>query len=138
MKMYVSEIMTTGIVAEEPQSTAEHAAEMMSEHNIGALPVTQSREIVGIVTDRDIVLRCLAKGLDPKKTTVGDIMSRCAVCISPHHTIDDVVHIMSREQIRRLPVADNGNLVGMISMADIARIRHGLEAAVAISEISRP
>ena len=67
-----------------------------------------------------------------------EIMSKSAVCVTPVHTVDDVVRIMSREQIRRLPVVDNGKLTGMVSMADIARIRQGLEAADAICEISKP
>ena len=136
--MYVSEIMTNSFISISPENTASKAAELMSEQNIGVLPIVEGKEIVGVVTDRDIVLRCVAKGLDPQRVKAREIMSRSAVCVSPVHTIDDVVRIMSKQQIRRLPVVDNGVPVGMVSMADVARVRHGLEAAEAICEVSKP
>lgn len=136
--MYVSEVMTTRVSSLSPEDTAAKAADIMSCENIGAVPVVEQGEIQGILTDRDIVLRCVAQGKDPKTIKAREIMSKSAVCVTPVHTVDDVVRIMSREQIRRLPVVDNGKLTGMVSMADIARIRQGLEAADAICEISKP
>lgn len=110
----------------------------MSEHNIGSIPVVDNGQIKGMLTDRDIVLRCVAEGKDPTHVKVGDIMTTGTVYITPHQSVDDAVRMMSYEQIRRLPVVEDGKLAGIISLADLARMRDHTEVAQAICEISKP
>jgi len=136
--MQVREIMTTRIVSVEPASTVKDAASLMNRHNIGAVPVMDSDTVRGILTDRDIVLRCVAENKDPGNLKVSDICSHGAVSVKPDETIVNAMHLMASEQVRRLPVVENGKLVGMLSFADIAREKSGMELAEAISEISLP
>jgi CBS domain-containing protein len=136
--MQVREIMTTRIVSVEPSSTVKDAALLMNRHNIGAVPVIDGGSIRGMLTDRDIVLRCVAENRDAGNVKVSDICSQGAVSVRPEETVKDAMHIMASEQVRRLPVVENGKLIGMLSFADIAREKSGMELAEAISEISMP
>jgi CBS domain-containing protein len=136
--MQVREIMTTRIVSVEPNSTVKDAALLMNRHNIGAVPVTDGASVRGMLTDRDIVLRCVAENRDATNLKVSDICSQGAVSVKPDESVKDAMHLMASEQVRRLPVIDNGKLVGMLSFADIAREKSGMELAEAISEISMP
>jgi CBS domain-containing protein len=97
-----------------------------------------SDTVRGILTDRDIVLRCVAENKDPGNLKVSDICSHGAVSVKPDETIVNAMHLMASEQVRRLPVVENGKLVGMLSFADIAREKSGMELAEAIAEISLP
>jgi CBS domain-containing protein len=110
----------------------------MNRHNIGAVPVIDGGSIRGMLTDRDIVLRCVAENRDAGNVKVSDICSQGAVSVRPEETVKDAMHIMASEQVRRLPVVENGKLIGMLSFADIAREKSGMELAEAISEISMP
>lgn len=136
--MQVKDLMSTDLVTVTPQDTVASAAKLMSQYNIGALPVVTDQNLCGILTDRDIVTRCLAQGDTATACKVGDIMSASAACVMPRQALDDAIHLMSKEQVRRLPVLDNGKLAGMISLADIARSRATSETAEALSEISMP
>jgi CBS domain-containing protein len=137
-KMQVREIMTTRIVSVEPTSTVKDAALLMNRHNIGSVPVVDGTSVRGMLTDRDIVLRCVAENRDATTLKVSDICSQGAVSISPEQNLSDAMNLMSTEQVRRLPVVDNGRLVGMLSVADVAREKSGMELAEAISDISMP
>ena len=96
-------------------------ARMMAKDDIGAVPIGEDDRLVGMLTDRDIALRVVAKGLDPEQTTAGDVMSKGAVWCRTSSTIEDAIHVMDQKQIRRLPVIDdNKRLVGMLSLGDIA------------------
>lgn len=130
--------MTTRIVSIEPASSVKDAAELMTRHNIGAVPVVENGMVRGMLTDRDIVLRCVAANKNPGSVKVSDICSQGAVSVRPEEEVADAVHLMSAEQVRRLPVVENGKVVGMLSFADIAREKSGMEVAEAISEISMP
>ncbi len=136
--MQVRDIMTTRIVSVEPSSTVKDAAALMTRHNIGVVPVVESGSVRGMLTDRDIVLRCVAENKNPGNLKVADICSQGAVSVRPDEDVADAVHLMSAEQVRRLPVVENGRVVGMLSFADIAREKTGMEVAEAISEISMP
>jgi CBS domain-containing protein len=138
IKMQVREIMTTRIVSIEPTSTIKDAAALMNRHNIGSVPVVEGTSVRGMITDRDIVLRCVAENRDATTLKVSDVCSQGAVSISPDQNVSDAINLMSTEQVRRLPVVDNGRLVGMLSVADIARENSGMELAEAISDISMP
>lgn len=136
--MQVSEIMTTRVVSVEPTSTVRDAAALMSRNNIGAVPVVDSGAVRGMLTDRDIVLRCVSEDRDANQLKVSDICSHGTVSVRPQDPVSSAMHLMSAEQIRRLPVVDNGKLVGMLSFADVAREKAGMEVAQSISEISMP
>ena len=114
------------------------AARLISRHNVGALPVCGSdRRLRGVVTDRDIVLRCVAAEEDPAQTMVRDIMTRSCATVSPGDDCREATRLMALHQVRRLPVVEEGRLVGMISLSDLARSgRYDIEAAQALCEIS--
>ena len=104
--------------------------------NLGALPVTdRGGKLVGMLTDCDIVLRCVALGGDARTMTAGDVMTRGVVTATPDVKVDDAAKRMGRGQVRRLPVVENGKLVGMLSLADMAR-KCDMEAAAALADIS--
>ena len=98
---------------------------------------TPDRRLRGMVTDRDIVLRCVAAEADPAQTPVRDIMTRGCATVSPGDDCREATRLMALHQVRRLPVVEGGKLVGMISLSDLARSgRFDMEAAQALSEIS--
>lgn len=136
--MKVKDIMSGRIVSIAPEESAAVAARMLSRHNIGALPVCgKEGRLRGLVTDRDIVLRCVAADEDPTGVKVSEIMTRRVLSVGSEDTVKTAADLMAREQVRRLPVEENGKLVGMLSLADLARLPdHSTEAAEALSEIS--
>ena len=117
--MEVKELMNPSVVTIEPTASAALAARLISRHNVGALPVCGAdRRLRGMVTDRDIVLRCVA-------------------AVSPRDDCREATRLMSVQQVRRLPVVEDGRLVGIVSLADLARSqRFDMEAAQALGEIS--
>ncbi|MGI5971899.1 MAG: CBS domain-containing protein [Oscillospiraceae bacterium] len=136
--MQVSELMSPNVVTVAQESTAAVAARLLSRNNIGSLPVcSKDGKLRGIVTDRDIVLRCVAAENDPDITPVREIMSRGVISVSPEDDVREAARIMASEQVRRLPVVRDGKVVGMISLADMARTNlFDMEASKALSEIS--
>jgi len=138
--MKVEEIMTTNIAALSPENTIMDAAKAMQTHNIGCIPVCQpGGKVAGIITDRDIVVRCLANDGDPKTTLVKDIMTKNVITAQPDMDAETALETMATNKIRRLPVVQNETLVGMIAIGDFAtrHIFHS-EAGQALSEISEP
>ena len=136
--MLVKDLMNPSPVTVEPTSSAALAAKLISRHNVGALPVCASdRRLRGVVTDRDIVLRCVAPEEDPAQTPVREIMTRYPATLSPGDDCADAAALMAEKQVRRLPVVDNGRLVGLLSLGDLARSRrYDMEAARALCEIT--
>jgi len=137
--MKVSEIMTKDVISLSADDTAEHAARLMEEHNIGSIPVNTNEKVIGIVTDRDIILRCIAKGVDIKSQKVRDIMTSNPVVGEENINVDDAARIMCERQIRRLPITSNNQLVGIVTLGDLALEPNCREeATLALSEISIP
>lgn len=136
--MQVKDLMNPSVVTIEPTSSASLAARLISRHNVGALPVCGSDgRLRGVVTDRDIVLRCIAAEEDPAQTMVRDIMTRNCATVSPGDDCREASRVMSTQQVRRLPVVDQGKVVGIVALADLARSgRYDMEAAQALTEIS--
>lgn len=118
--MKVRDIMTNEVATATLDSTVEDIAGMMKEEDTGAIPVVDDGELAGIVTDRDIVIRCIAEGKDPAETTVEDILTEELHTIEPDADVDEAARLMSDRQIRRLPVVEEGELIGVISLGDIA------------------
>lgn len=134
--MKVSDIMSDRVVTIDEREPVIAAARLLKRMNLGALPVTdRGGKLVGMLTDRDIVLRCVALGGDARTMTAGDVMTRGVVTATPDAKVDDAARRMGRGQVRRLPVVENGKLVGMLSLADMAR-KCDMEAAAALADIS--
>lgn len=141
-EMKVKDIMTKNVVTVKPDASVCEAAGLMQKYNIGAVPVCDHNgvvRIVGIVTDRDIVVRNVAAGSDPKSTPVSSIMTTNVITVSPETDVEEVGAIMSGKQIRRVPVVDNDSLVGIVALGDLAvDTRVDSKASAALTEISRP
>ncbi|HBL84004.1 MAG: CBS domain-containing protein [Clostridiales bacterium GWF2_38_85] len=135
--MQIQDKMTKNVVSIEPQETIGKAAQLMREYNIGSLPVCEGQNVVGIITDRDIALRCVAEGKN--NVSVKDVMTSEPITIESEKNIHEAANLMSSRQIRRLPVVENNNLVGMISLGDIA-VEPNLtnKAGAALKDISTP
>ncbi|MCZ0985909.1 CBS domain-containing protein [Streptomyces diastatochromogenes] len=117
-----AEIMHSGAQWIPATETLDRAAQLMARLNVGALPVSDANErLCGIVTDRDIVVQCVAKGRDPSKVTCGDLAQGTPRWIAADATVEQVLDQMETHQIRRLPVIENKKLVGIISEADLSR-----------------
>lgn len=136
--MKVNELMNRNVISVSPDETTSLAARLLYRHNVGSLPVCSAEgKLRGIVTDRDIVLRCVAAESDPEHTPVREIMSRAPVSASPNDDVRLAADIMAAHQIRRLPVTSDGKLVGILSLGDIAKTNScNMEASRALSEIS--
>ncbi len=118
--MEVRRIMTADPVSVELDTTLEEIAALMKEQDIGAVPVVEEGELCGIVTDRDIVVRCIAAGQDPTECTAEDVMSTEIQSLGPDSSVDEVARLMGDLQIRRLPIVEKNRLVGMVSLGDLA------------------
>jgi CBS domain-containing protein len=118
--MEVRKIMTGDPVSVEPDTTLEEIATLMKEQDIGAVPVVEEGELCGIVTDRDIVVRCIAAGQDATECTAEDVMSTEIQSLGPDASVDEVARLMGDLQIRRLPIVEKNRLVGMVSLGDLA------------------
>ena len=138
--MQVRDLMNPSVVTITPQESASLAARLLSRHNLGALPVCgNDGGLRGIVTDRDIVLRCIAAEDDPAQTQVKDTMTRNCAVVSPDDDAREATRLMAARQVRRLPVLEGGKVVGMVSLGDLAKCRQfDMEAGKALSEISDP
>ena len=136
--MLISDMMSPNVVSITMEEPAALAARLLYRHNIGALPVCgEDGRLRGILTDRDIVLRCVAAENDPATTPVKEIMTRGVVSVSPGDDARVATRIMAAEQVRRLPVLSDGKVVGMVSLGDLAKTRaYDMEASKALSEIS--
>lgn len=137
--MTIKDIMTDPAVVIKSSDSVFLASQVMREHNIGSVPVVDSNDdVVGILTDRDIVIRDIARGLEPDKTKVSDIMSRNVKVVSPDAEIDEVADMMSRDQVRRIPVVENNKVVGVVALGDVALCQdYKIECAHALCEISK-
>ena len=126
--MQVNEIMTKDVATADHETSLEAIATLMKEENVGAIPVLDDDgELAGIITDRDIVVRCIAEGGDPQKVEAGELARGKPVTVGADDTIDVVLRTMKEHQVRRVPVIDGHKLVGVISQADVARnIEEGL------------
>ena len=136
--MKLREIMSGPVVRIHPEETVSVAARMLEHNNIGALPVcgTDGR-LCGMLTDRDIVIRCLAAGKQPQTTSVREVMTAKIYVGRPDMEVSLAAGLMGKEQIRRLPVMDKGKLCGMVSLGDLARKEESsIDAGDALTEIS--
>jgi CBS domain-containing protein len=137
--MSVRDIMTIKPVCCTPEAKLEAVARLMVEHDCGEIPVCDAGKLIGVVTDRDILVRTIAKGRDPLGVAVRQVMTRKVYTVRASDSVERALSIMERRQVRRLPVVDSrGKLVGIISQADIAEILPEQKAGELLFEISHP
>ena len=134
--MDVRNVMSSDVASIESRDTLQAAAAKMAEINVGSLPVLRDGRLAGIVTDRDIVVRAVARGAAPD-TAVADAMSDGVVTLSPDMSVDEAARLMSDKQIRRLYVVDEDRLVGVVSLGDLAVDAETDDAGEALREISK-
>lgn len=134
--MQLRDVMTRNPVSISKDATLQAAAAAMAEEDIGSLPVTDGARLVGIVTDRDIVIRALAKG-EAATATVASAMTRDIVTCAPTIEVHSAARTMGDKQIRRLYVVENGDLVGVVALGDLAVEAPAGDAAQALKDISQ-
>jgi CBS domain-containing protein len=130
-------------MTENPQSISAsasvvEAARLMRDEDIGSLPITDAEKLVGMITDRDITTGVVAEAADPEKTSVGDVSSRDPISVGPDEDLEEAVQLMSRHQVRRLPVVEDGKLVGIVAQADIALRENEKKTGELVEAISEP
>lgn len=135
--MKVRDLMTHSVSCVRPETSLPQVARQMRQEDVGAIPVCDDRgHVLGVVTDRDIVIRSVSSGGMPN--TANDIMSQNVVSISPGSNTHEAALLMAKHQVRRLPVVEGGRLVGILALSDIARKNIYVdEAGDALSAISR-
>lgn len=136
--MKLREIMTNTVVRINPEESVAVAARTLARYNVGALPVCGGDgRLCGVVTDRDLVIRCIAAGRQPASTPVREVMTTHVVTAGPDVDTAAAARLMGRQQIRRLPVVENGRLCGMVSLGDLAnREETAVDATDALTDIS--
>lgn len=139
MSQSLKDIMTPTVATVSPGQPVQKAAQLMSQYNVGAIPVVENGKCVGIITDRDITLRTSSQGLDPVTTKIQSVMTADVVTGTPQMDIHEAANIMAERQIRRLPVIENGQVTGIVALGDLATKNiYQNEAGQALSNISTP
>lgn len=141
--MKAQDIMAKDPRCVTPRTSVQEAARLMKTEDVGALPVIESdssRKLVGIVTDRDIAIRAVADGRDLGSVTVSDVMSKSATTAKATDSVDDVMKVMGREQVRRIPIVDDRDqLVGIVSQADVVlKAKSDSKSEHTVEKISEP
>jgi len=136
--MKVKELMTQDPATLGPNATIGEAATLMKQEDCGSIPIVDDGRLVGIVTDRDIVVRAIAAGKEPKRTRISEIMSADPITVRPDDSVDEAEQAMRERQVRRLPVVEDGRLVGIIVTAQLARNESERETGETIKDISEP
>ena len=134
----VQDVMSTRPRCVSPDTPVTEAAELMESEDVGALPVLEGDELAGMITDRDIVIRAIAKGKDPRGMPVREVSTRDVVAIRGDEDLSDALKLMASHQVRRLPVVDDSNhLVGVLAQADVAREAREKDVGETVEAISR-
>lgn len=121
MSLKVQEIMIKDVITLGTKATVSEAVNLMNEHKIGCVVIIQNGEAIGIITERDMLKRVLIETRDPNTTKVSQIMTAPLVVGNPEMDIQEAVRLMAAEKIRKLPITEDGKLVGMITLTDLAR-----------------
>jgi CBS domain-containing protein len=139
MTQIVRDIMTKDVQTVTPDTTLRDAAQVLKNRDIGSVPVVEGRKVVGVITDRDIAIRGVAEGRDPSSTKASEAMSKEVVAVRETDDLQEAERIMHDQQIRRLPVInDQGELVGYLAMAKVARTESPAQAGKVIQGVSQP
>ena len=136
------EVMRRDVPLVDEQTTVQHVAELMRDENVGFLPIVRddgSGRLVGVVTDRDLVVTVMADGLDPKATPIGHVMTPATITVAPDEDVESALGKMAELEIRRLPVVDEEHrVVGVLSLHDVAQREDAETTGEVFREVSRP
>jgi CBS domain-containing protein len=138
MAKSVRDAMTENPRSIGASASVVEAARLMREGDIGSLPITDDEELLGMITDRDIATRVVAEAADPKMTLVEDVYSRDPISVESNDDLEGALKLMARHQVRRLPVLENGRLVGIVVQADIALKESEKKTGELVEAISEP
>lgn len=120
--MDVEKIMVKNVIAVDANVKVKEAVKLMNEYEIGCLIVENKGKVAGIVTERDLLKRVIEESKDPKRVNVSEIMSQPLIVGSPHMDIEDVVRQMFKYKIKKLPIIEDGHLLGLVTLTDVARV----------------
>ena len=134
----IRDVMSSNPCAIDADKPVAHAAKMMKQEDVGLAPVVEGDRLVGTLTDRDIVVRVVAEGKDPQTVTAREVASTDLVTIDPQQDLDEALRLMASKQVRRLPVVEEGRLVGVLAQADIAREADEQQTGRLVEDISQP
>ena len=138
MAKKISELMSPNPCAIDANKPVAYAARMMKDEDVGLAPIVEGDRLVGTLTDRDIVTRVVAEGKDPQSVTVREVASTNLVTVDPKQDLDEALRLMAQHQVRRLPVVENGRLVGIVAQADIALKENETRTGELVEAISAP
>jgi CBS domain-containing protein len=138
MAKSVRDTMTTQPATVERSRPVAEAARIMRDQNVGSLPVVEEGRLIGMITDRDIVIRLVAEGRDLESTSVADAYTDQPVTVEPEQDLDDALTLMARYQVRRLPVTEGDRLIGMLAQADVALEEKEKTTGEVVQAISEP
>jgi CBS domain-containing protein len=138
MAKSVREAMTASVSSVSPSQSLADAAEVMKGEDVGSVPVVEEGRLRGIVTDRDIVTRAVAERRDPQSVRIEEIASHDLVTVEPEQDLDEALALMAHHKVRRLPVLEEGRLVGMLAQADVAIKAKEQRVGEMVEQISRP
>lgn len=138
MAKTVRDAMTPDPRTTRPTESLADAAQIMKTEDVGAVPVVDDGQLVGMLTDRDIAIRAVAEGLDGQNVNVGDVASRDPISVEAEQDLDEALRLMAQHQVRRLPVVEDGRLVDILAQADVALEAKEKQAGEVLEEISKP
>ena len=134
----IRDLMSSNPCAIEADKPVAYAAKMMKQEDVGLAPIVEGDRLVGTLTDRDIVLRVVAEGKDPQTVTAREVASTDLITIDPQQDLDEALRLMASNQVRRLPVVEEGRLVGVLAQADVAREAKEKQTGQLVEDISQP
>lgn len=132
----VRDVMTSNPTTCEPTATLVDAAKVMAGEDVGPVPIVEGGKLVGLVTDRDIIVRAVAEGRDVTSTTVRDVASKDLVTVTADEDLDRALQLMAQHQVRRIPVVEGDRVVGIVSQADVARAADDEKTGEVVQQIS--
>jgi CBS domain-containing protein len=134
----VREVMTSNPRTVDADSDVASAAKLLKEEDVGVVPVVEGDQAIGVLTDRDIVVKVVAEGKDPQTTKARDVASTNVVTVDPQQDLDEALRLMAEHQVRRLPVVEeDGKIVGIVAQADVARHTDDAKTGELVEEISK-
>ena len=135
--MKVREAMAKTVTSAKKTDKVSDIAKKMKQEDAGFIPVIEGELVIGVITDRDIVIRCIAEGHDPRNETAEHLMSKQVTTVGPNDDMEEAGRKMAQDEIRRLPVADNGRLVGVLSHGNLVQATKNKIAEMATEGVTR-
>ena len=132
----IRDVMTGNPTTCEPTATVVDAAKVMAREDVGSVPIVEGGRLVGLVTDRDIIVRTVSEGRDVKTTTVNDVASKNLVTVAPDEDLERALQLMAKHQVRRIPVVEGDRVVGIVAQADVARAADEEKTGEVVQQIS--